>query len=205
MLRWCGGCLGWRVSKMRCNAPLFLCRIVRRINAGMLYVKKCLGMLKLSAASCHMCFVGPIPLCECAVCRAATAFNEIQLRRFVPATRGTAGTTRAGIRYAYGEVHYEVWFRPQGEEPDELLERIKTLQLATADQNTLVEYFSRAGMSISQQPPGITSQREPKPHPDLLNPPTPAHPTQTTIAYIFQPRPIPTHPPRPNPSCSGKD
>ena len=43
-----------------------------------------------------------------------------------------AGATGAGIRY--GEVHYKVWFnKPQGDDPDEVTDRIKALQLATAD------------------------------------------------------------------------
>ena len=39
-----------------------------------------------------------------------------------------AGATGAGIQY--GDVHYKVWFnKPQGDEPDEVMERIKALQL----------------------------------------------------------------------------
>ncbi len=42
-----------------------------------------------------------------------------------------AGAMGAGIMY--GEVNYKVWFKPHGEEPDEVSAKIKALQLATAD------------------------------------------------------------------------
>ena len=38
---------GGRVSRMQRNAPLFSCRSVRRISAGMLDVKKCLEDVKI--------------------------------------------------------------------------------------------------------------------------------------------------------------
>ena len=42
-----------------------------------------------------------------------------------------AGASGAGIRY--GDVHFKVWFKLQGEEAAEVSERINKLQLATAD------------------------------------------------------------------------
>jgi len=56
-----------------------------------------------------------------------------------------AGATGAGIRY--GEVHYKVWFQPHGEEQGEVTEKIKALQLATA--NARLEELERRNTSQS--------------------------------------------------------
>ena len=56
-----------------------------------------------------------------------------------------AGATGAGIRY--GEVNYKVWFKPQSEESDEVLEKIKALQLATA--NARLAELERRNTSLS--------------------------------------------------------
>jgi len=60
-----------------------------------------------------------------------------------------AGATGAGIKY--GEVNYKIWFRPQGDEPKEVADKIKALQLATA--NARLEELERrnAGMSARAQ------------------------------------------------------
>jgi hypothetical protein len=60
-----------------------------------------------------------------------------------------AGATGAGIKY--GEVNYKIWFGPQGDEPKEVADKIKALQLATA--NARLEELERrnAGMSARAQ------------------------------------------------------
>ena len=60
-----------------------------------------------------------------------------------------AGASGAGIRY--GDVHYKVWFKPQGEEPAEVTERINALQLATADARLAELERRNAGQSARAQ------------------------------------------------------
>ena len=58
-------------------------------------------------------------------------FDDAAAAGILAAARA-AGATGAGIKY--GEVNYKVWFnKPQGDEPDEVSEKIKALQIATAD------------------------------------------------------------------------
>ena len=60
-----------------------------------------------------------------------------------------AGASGAGIRY--GDVHYKVWLKPQGEEPTEVTERINALQLATADARLAELERRNAGQSARRR------------------------------------------------------
>ena len=93
-----------------------------------------------------------------------------------------AGATGAGIRY--GDVQYKVWFKPHGEEHEEVTERIKALQLATADarlaelerrnasqstraqkerQRKVKQKAAKKAAQGLQQPDGTSAPRKPSP------------------------------------------
>jgi hypothetical protein len=60
-----------------------------------------------------------------------------------------AGATGAGIKY--GEVNYKIWFRPQGDEPTEVADKFRALQMATADARLAELERRNAGMFARAQ------------------------------------------------------